>query len=341
MKIGIANDLPIAVESLRRALSFDPSHQVLWTARNGAEAVARCAEQTPDVVLMDLIMPGVDGVEATRQIMASTPCAILIVTASIGANSWRVFDAMGHGALDAVDTPELGADGGRLGAAGLLRKLETIGRLIGDPRPRPCAPSARPRVGGQALLAIGASSGGPTALAKLLAGLPADLPAAVVIVQHIDEQFAPGMAAWLCQYSAWPVSIASEGECPSPGKVLLAGTSDHLVFKSPERLGYSAEPSEHVHRPSVDVFFNSANRYWRGPIYGVLLTGMGRDGAMGLKALRDKGHYTVAQDAASSAVYGMPKAAAELKAAVQVLPLEAIAPRLVELAHGTEWKIAR
>ena len=341
MKIGIANDSPIAVEALRRALFFEPGHQLLWTAGNGADAVARCAEQTPDVVLMDLIMPGMDGIEATRQIMAATPCAILIVTASIGANSSRVFDAMGHGAIDAIDTPELGPDNGRVGAAGLLRKLETIGRLIGQPRPRPSLPIIRSRSGGQAMLAIGASSGGPTALAKLLAGLPVDLAAAIVIVQHIDEQFAPGMAAWLCQYSPWPVAVAGEGESPAPGKVLLAGTSEHLVFKSADRLGYSAEPIDYVHRPSVDVFFNSANRYWRGPIYGVLLTGMGRDGAMGLKALRDKGHYTAAQDAASSAVYGMPKAAAELKAAVQVLPLDAIAPRLVELVHGTEWKMAR
>jgi len=120
--------------------------------------------------------------------------------------------------------------------------------------------------------------------------------------------------------------------------VLLAGTADHLVFKSAERVGYTPDPVAQVHRPSVDVFFDSCNRFWRGDVYAVLLTGMGRDGAASMKKLRDKGHYTVAQDAASSAVYGMPKAAADLGAAVQVLSLEAIAPRLAQLVAGETWR---
>jgi two-component system response regulator WspF len=120
--------------------------------------------------------------------------------------------------------------------------------------------------------------------------------------------------------------------------VLLAGTADHMVFKSPERVGYTADPVAHVHRPSVDVFFDSCKRHWKGDIYAALLTGMGRDGAMGMKALREKGHYTVAQDAASSAVYGMPKAAADMGAAVEVLPLEKIGPRLGRLVAGEAWR---
>jgi chemotaxis response regulator CheB len=249
-----------------------------------------------------------------------------------------VFEAMGHGALDAVDTPELGLGENRAAAATLLRKIDTIGRLIGDRPSKPIKSSPTRKVSGERLIAIGTSSGGPTALAKLLKGLPADLPASIVIIQHIDEQFAAGMADWLCQYSHWPVRLAREGDHPAPGTVLLAGTSDHLVFKAADRLGYTAEPTAHVHRPSVDVFFDSVNRHWRGDVYAVLLTGMGRDGAAALKALRDKGHYTVAQDAASSAVYGMPKAAADLKAAVEILPLDAIAPRLAQLASGKEWR---
>lgn len=338
MKIAIVNDSPLAVEALRRSLSYNTDHQILWTATNGAQAVTLCKEQTPDLVLMDLIMPGMDGVEATRQIMANCPCAILVVTASIGANSSRVFEAMGHGALDAVDTPELGLGEDRAAAATLLRKIDTIGRLIGDRPTRPVASRARRKVSGERLVAIGASSGGPTALAKLLSGLPADLGAAVVIIQHIDEQFAAGMADWLNQYSPWPVRLAKEGDRPVPGAVLLAGTRDHLVFKAADQLGYTPDPVEYVHRPSVDVFFDSVNRRWGGAVYAVLLTGMGRDGAAALKALRDKGHYTVAQDAASSAVYGMPKAAAEMQAAVEVLPLDAIAPRLTELVSGKEWR---
>jgi two-component system response regulator WspF len=326
MRLGIVNDLPMAVEALRRALVHAPQHQVAWTAADGAEAVAACKADTPDLVLMDLIMPGMDGVEATRRIMAESPCAVLVVTASIGANTSRVFEAMGHGALDAVDTPALGGDVTAEAAAGLLRKINTIGKLIARPRARlPTAPVLAPRTRGQPLVAIGASSGGPAALATVLGGLPATLQAGIVIVQHIDAQFAPGMADWLCQFSPWPVRVAIEGERPAPGVVLLAGTTDHLVLHEGERLGYSREPAAAVHRPSVDVFFDSANRHWRGDLVGVLLTGMGRDGAAGLKGLRDKGHFTIAQDAASSAVYGMPKAAADIKAAVQVLPVDAIA----------------
>lgn len=329
VRIAIVNDLPMAVEALRRALAFAPQHQVAWTAGSGAEAVAACAVDTPELVLMDLIMPGMDGVEATRRIMAESPCAILVVTASIGANTSRVFEAMGHGALDVVETPALGGVDGRAAAEGLLRKVDTIGKLVGKPRARAPAGPPRARTSGGVLVAIGASSGGPTALAKLLGGLPGDLDASVVVVQHIDAQFAPGMADWLCQFCAWPVRIAVEGDRPAAGVVLLAGTQNHLVFRGPEALAYSHEPAALVHRPSVDVFFDSANRHWRGDIIGVLLTGMGRDGAAGLKALRGAGHHTIAQDAASSAVYGMPKAAAELGAAVEILSLDDIAEHVV------------
>jgi chemotaxis response regulator CheB len=341
MRIAIVNDSPIAVEALRRSLGFKTGLKIAWTATTGEEGVAKARVDTPDLVLMDLIMPGMDGVEATRRIMAQSPCAILVVTASIGAQSSRVFEAMGHGALDAVDTPELGLGEDRAAAETLLRKIATIGRLIGDKAPKLPPITGIRKHPGSPLLAIGASSGGPAALAKLLAGLPGDLPAPVLIVQHIDQQFAAGMADWLKQYSPWPVTVAQEGEHPEPGKVLLAGTADHLVFKSPERVGYTAEPVAAVHRPSVDVFFDSCNRHWRGDIYAVLLTGMGRDGARAMKALRDRGHYTVAQDAATSAVYGMPKAAAELGAAAEVLALEQIAPRLGRLVAGEAWRKAR
>jgi chemotaxis response regulator CheB len=152
----------------------------------------------------------------------------------------------------------------------------------------------------------------------------------VVIVQHVDERFAPGMAEWLSRGSPLPVRVAKEGERPMPGTALLSGTNDHLVLKSAERLGYEREPKDHAYRPSVDVFFESVSAKWPGEVIGVLLTGMGRDGAKGLKALRNKGCYTIAQDQATSAVYGMPKAAVTLGAAVDVLPLERIAPRLID-----------
>jgi chemotaxis response regulator CheB len=151
----------------------------------------------------------------------------------------------------------------------------------------------------------------------------------------VDVQFAAGMADWLGRDCKLPVRVAREGERPAAGVVLLAGTNDHLTLLADGRLGYTPEPRDYVYRPSVDVFFQSITRFWTGDVTGVLLTGMGRDGAVGLKALRNQGRHTIAQDQASSAVYGMPKAAATLGAAVEILPLERIAPKVVAMLAGT------
>jgi two-component system response regulator WspF len=334
VNIGIVNDMALAVEALRRAVTRDSEHRVIWVARDGVEAVELCARETPDLVLMDMLMPGMDGVEATRRIMAATPCAILIVTVSVGANARLVYEAMGYGALDAVDTPQLGTET-VADAAPLLAKIDTIRRLIGDSGQAQVRPERAPdrlvRSPEKTLIAIGASAGGPSALATLLSGLPKSFGAAVVIIQHVDQQFALGMASYLNAQSAMPVRVANEGDRPAAGTVLLAATNDHLTFKTMERLGYTPEPTDYAYRPSVDVFFHSVSRFWPGTVIGVLLTGMGRDGAAGLKALRDKGCYTIAQDRASSAVYGMPKAARALDAAVETLSLSSIAPRLIRL----------
>jgi len=333
VRIGIVNDQPMALEALRRVLALRPDHSVIWAACEGAQAVSLCARDTPDLVLMDLVMPGMDGVEATRRIMGATPCAILVVTSSVGANAARVFDAMGHGAIDAVDTPVLGRGDLQEGAAAFLRKLDTVAKLVGTRRFIPSADTFNDTgfiTRRERLVAIGASAGGPAALTAVLSALPKDFPAAVVIVQHVDVRFAQGMADWLSRDSALPVRVAKEGDRPAVGSVLLAGTNDHLQFISAERIGYSAEPRDLAYRPSVDVFFASVGVHWKGEAVGVLLTGMGRDGAKGLKTLRDKGHYTIAQDQASSTVYGMPKAAASLGAAVDILALARIAPRLID-----------
>ncbi len=336
MKVGIVNDRPLAAEALRRAVALNPEDHVVWVARHGGEAVELCAKETPNLVLMDLLMPEMDGVEATRRIMANTPCAILIVTASVGANSNRAFEAMGHGALDAVDTPRLGSAAPQRSAAPLLTKIETVRRMLRHNR------GFRHRVGHQygrrlgavagRLVAIGASAGGPAAIATVLRALPKDFPAAIVVIQHVDEQFAAGMASWLGQQTALTVRVAVEGDQLAPGTVLMAGTDNHLVFKSADRLGYAVEPGDYAYRPSVDVFFQSVSHYWPGEAVGVLLTGMGRDGAVGLRALRNQGHHTIAQDEVSSAVYGMPKAAARLQAADDILSVDRIASHLVEMA---------
>jgi chemotaxis response regulator CheB len=338
MRLGIVNDMPLVAEMLRRMLSAASEHRVVWAACTSDEALRLCHEDLPDLVLMDLMQQGMDGVEATRRIMAETPCAILLVTTSVDSDAPRIFEAMGHGALDAVDTPVLNGGDPAQSAAALLRKINAIGRLIDNPdgARRGSRTAVLPPVARYPLVAIGASAGGPVALSTVLRGLPQDFPAAVVIVQHVDSRFAAGMAAWLGESSAMPVLPAREGDTPRPGTVLLACSEHHLTLKAASQLGYTAEPRDYVYRPSVDVFFRSVARLWKGDAIGVLLTGMGRDGAQGLKALRARGCYTIAQDRATSAVYGMPKTAAEIDAAVDILPLPSIAPRLIgAIARGS------
>ena len=332
MRIGIVNDMPLAVEALRRALKHAPEHQVVWVACTGTEAVRLCREDTPDLLLMDLLMPEMDGVEATRQIMAHTPCAILIVTSDVERHVSRVFEAMGHGALDVVATPVLG-ETPLPDTAALLRKIHNLDLILGQKIVRK-TPEPAPRGSNscrQSLVAIGASAGGPAALVSLLKQLSPGFPAAIVLVQHVDESFATGMAQWLASETNLPVRLARTGDVPQPGTVLLAGTNDHLIFQSNGQLAYSAKPSAHIYRPSIDVFFDSVVAHWKGESIGVLLTGMGRDGAQGLLNMRRHGFVTIAQDQASSAVYGMPKAAAQLDAATEILPLGDIGRRLMML----------
>ena len=333
MRIGIVNDMALAAESMRRVV-LQGGHQVAWVAVNGLEAVAMCAKDTPDLVLMDLYMPKMDGVEATRRIMADTPCPILVVTVNVGASAWQVYEAMACGALDAVDTPTLGNGDLAKTAESLLKKIDSIGRRFCK-KPQLHAGQANhaqvrvPRAEATAgLVVIGSSAGGPAALSEVLNRLPADFNAAVVIVQHIDEQFVDGMADWLGKHSALAVRVARESDHLRAGEVLLSRANGHLVMRDNQMLGYTQEPSNSVYLPSIDVFFKSVCKCWQGRLAGVQLSGMGADGAEGLKLMRDKGHYTIAQDRETSAVYGMPKAAAALDAAVDILPVQQIAAKL-------------
>ena len=329
MKIGIVNDVAMAAEALRRTIAADREHEVLWVARTGIEAVRMCVDNRPDLVLMDLNMPELDGVEATRQIMQQAPCAILIVTARPHDNVSQVFRALGAGALDVTATPKLAGGGG---AAELLAKIKTIGKLIRVSRadaPAP-PPAERGAAGGgiRHLLAIGASTGGPGAIAKILAGWTPAAGTAIVVVQHIDASFAGHFAKWLGDQLAIPVRVVDDGDALEAGVVQVARTNDHLRLDARQRLRYDAHPLDYVYRPSVDVFFHCVAAHWRREATGVLLTGMGRDGAAGLLAMRQAGQATLAQDQASSAVYGMPRAAAETDAAERILSLENIATAL-------------
>ena len=326
MRIAIVNALPSAVDLLRRIIASLPEHTLAWVAANGLEAVEKSRRNRPDLILMDLSLPVLDGVQATGRIMKESPCAILIVTATPEGNTAGIFEAMGRGALDAVATPVTGpeAEGGRA----LIKKIATIEKLLPKPPAPPQAGTAAEQEKPQEqppLVAIGASTGGPKALGDLLSALPADLGAALVIVQHVDAHFAPGLASWLGSQTPLKVEAVREGTRPQAGKVLLAVTDDHLVLGADLALHYTPEPKDYPYRPSVNAFFLSLMRHWPRRDVAVLLTGMGRDGAQGLASLRQTGWHTIAQDRKSSIVYGMPAAAAELNAAVEILPIRQIA----------------
>jgi len=328
MKIAIVNDTLAAAELLRRTIVGARRHEVAWIARTGEDAIKRCTQDRPDAILLDLVMPGMDGVETTRRIMSATPCAIIVVSGNISDNTPQIFEAMGAGALDAISAPVLNSAGTYLGSRTLLQKLDMISKLVSRDG---LNGSDRPSASAGLLVAIGASAGGPAALVSVLGALPENYHAAVVVIQHVDPQFSNGLAQWLDHHSQLPVRLAEQGDRPQAGTVLIAAREEHLIFTSPHRLGYTPIPVETSYRPSVDVFFKSADCHWRGEIVGVLLTGMGRDGAAGLRALRESGHHTIAQNRLSSAVYGMPKAAIDLKAAVEILALDKIGPRLANI----------
>jgi len=339
MKIAIVNDSPMAVEALRRVVTSVPEHQIAWVATDGEEAVRRCAENVPDIILMDLMMPKMDGAEASRIIMRDSPSAILIVTATVGGHSSKVFEAMGWGALDAVTTPVFDNSGEAPRASELLAKIGMLRKLLGKPREKKtpvqiAETPTRTQVPDFPLIAIGASTGGPAALSRVLSELPPDLHGAITIIQHVDKVFAPGLASWLARASSRDVRIISSGDQPSAGMVQIASTNDHLLLTPNLTFDYSIEPADYSYRPSVDIFFQSVASCWPGHAVGVLLTGMGSDGAKGLLAMRHAGWHTIAQDQASSVVYGMPKAAAKINAAVEILPLSQIAAAIASAVQG-------
>lgn len=335
MKVAIVNDSKMAAEILRRIVVGLPDFTLAWIAYSGEEALQLCAQSRPDIILMDLIMPGIDGAETTRRIMRVTPTVILVVTATTVGNRDLVFEAMGYGALDAVNTPVMGAGNHLDGAEPLVQKLKIVARLAGVSRSAKARHAAAP-VNAELsdssnfpLVAIGASTGGPQAIAEVLKNLPARFPAVVLVVQHVDEHFTPGLAKWLQHHSKLPVTLARDGEQLAPGGVWLAGTSDNLTYAN-GRVAYRKAGPESVHSPSIDALFFSLAQPHLAPRVGILLTGMGRDGAAGLLALRKCGALTIAQDEASCVVYGMPKAAVDWNAAEEVLPLERIGARVRE-----------
>lgn len=332
MKVAIVNDSLVAVEALQAMVLLDPSLEVCWIASNGQEAVERCLENAPDLILMDIIMPVMDGVEATRRIMKTAPCLILIVTASVSRNAAKIFEAMGSGALDVVTVSSL--DNREKNANRLLKKINTIGKLSGINSSLSSLRNNNSendfKVDNQAkLVVIGCSTGGPLAALKILSTFPADFPAAFVLVQHMDERFTRGLAEWLDQQIALEARILKENDLLMPGVVLVPSAKAHVVLKENGRIGYQEiTTAGGFYVPSVDIFFKSVALRWAGESVGVLLTGMGWDGAEGLLAMRKKGMYTIAQNKESCVVFGMPKVAIEIDAAKAVLPLDKIGAKI-------------
>ena len=328
MNIGIVNDLKIALHALTHIVQGMPNVTLAWTALDGEEAVAKCAANKPDLILMDLIMPKMDGVEATRQIMRKTPCPILVVTATIEGNASRVFEALGAGALDAVETPrfEQSLDGS--GGDRLRAKIEQIRRNQGitNKHSRPAfsaITNSSTAASATSVVLLGASTGGPQALATVLRSFKPPFDFAVVIVQHLDTAFIGGFRKWLAHETGLNVLPATAGDRIAAGNVFVASSDRHLQLTSGGVFVESDQPLDALHRPSVDSLMLSAATT---KLFGVaaLLTGMGRDGAAGLLALKKSGWATIAQDAATSVVWGMPGAAVQCVAAEQVLAIDQI-----------------
>ena len=329
MKLGLMLNTPQLAQRLERALA--PLHDVHWVAQDENQALRLCRDTPPELLLLQLSTA--EQVAFAKHIMHEAPCPLLLLDLATELHTEWAFKALGHGALDVVHLPELASHSGAFNPALLLRKIQNIGWLTAS------QPSAAPRATRSSsaqlpcLIAIGASAGGPATLHQLLRELPSDLDAAVVLVQHLDDKFSAGMAEWLGRDSALPVRLVQAGEFPQAGTVLLAGRNEHLTVSRRGELQYSLKPSEQIYRPSIDVFFRSLAEQWRGDAIGVLLTGMGRDGAHGLKAMRERGFATITQDQSSSVVWGMPKAAVAIDAAAEVLSLDRIPHRLAELCR--------
>jgi two-component system chemotaxis response regulator CheB len=343
VKVLIVEDSPTARALLVHLLSADPQIDVLGTAANAVEALAFLDNQKPDVITVDINMPGMDGFELTRRIMISRPVPIIIMSAT-----WRmdetttILKALETGAVAFLDKPR-GADGQSRQVRELLETIKTMAavKLV---RRRATAATANPKTGAAPpvttaatprspppeirLVAIGASTGGPLVLQAILSRLAKGFPVPVLIVLHIAEGFLPGFVGWLEETTHFPCRIAQQDDRPLPGHAYLAPDNFHMGLGMDGRIELCrGEPHEGL-RPSVAHLFQSVAGLFGAQVAAVLLTGMGRDGAQELKLLHDRGALTMAQDQQSSVVFGMPGEAVRLHAATYVLDPERIAAML-------------
>ena len=345
INVLVVEDSPVVREFLIHVLGSDPGIRVVGTAYDGEEALDAVRRYRPDVITMDIHMPKMDGLEATRRIMETDPTPIVIVSGSTDPHETAMmFRAMEAGALAVLMRPNgIGHPDHEITARALVQtvKLMSEVKVVRRwPRVRRDALAPRPVEMGLArapaqvrIVAIGASTGGPPALHTILAGLPKTFPAPILIVQHMAAGFIQGFAEWLAQSASLPVHVAAHGELILPGHVYVAPDEYQMKAERSGNIVLTRDAPENGLRPSVSYLFRSiADNYGCAAVAG-LLTGMGRDGAEELRLLKEKGAVTFAQDKDSSVVHGMPGEAIKLDAATFVLPPDKIAAVLVNLAN--------
>lgn len=350
IRVLVVDDSPVAIQLLVRILDNDPELSVIGTVMNGRDAVDAVVRLQPDVITMDVHLPGIDGFEATRKIMELRPTPIIMVSASADTQDAAIgFRAMDSGAVTLLPRPpgphapdHAAATAGLLRMVKLMAEVKLVRRWARDRERGASAPisacsnsDAWPSQPIH-LVAVGASTGGPPALKSLLAALPATFPVPMVIVQHIAPGFVPGLAEWLANASGFPVEVAGDRHALIAGHAYLAPDDKHLSVTSKLHTVLSDAPPDSGLRPSIAHLFRSVAAACGARAAGVLLTGMGKDGAIELKAMRDAGAVTFAQDRASCVVYGMPAEAMRLGAVLHTLSPVEIGNALVRLAAATK-----
>jgi two-component system chemotaxis response regulator CheB len=341
IRVLLVEDSLTARKRLAQVLSEASDFEVVAEAADGQRAIELCEQLRPDVITMDLVLPGLNGLAATEYIMAHCPTPILIVSSASARDQFvNSYNALAAGAVDVYEKPTGDEDQGAW-ERGFLTSLRIVSRVrvITHPRARLMAlsqlgdpESPRPPARKIDLLAVGASTGGPAALVELFTALPARFSLPVLVVMHLSAAFAPSFADWFRSQVGRGVDFATAGEPLGTlnGQIRLAPPDQHLVVRS-GRLQLCEDPPRHSCRPSVDVLFETVAREYGSRACACLLTGMGRDGASGLRELRDRGAMTFAQDEESSVVYGMPREAALLGAAERIMRPQAIAHALSHL----------